>query len=195
MTPPADPPGPVAPINSTSARAQLADVYDELDRLLALVTGPCAERTDTASLSAEEAAARRHVLGLLGSIHDQHPGAWMPVHTIASYQTDRQNYGRVRRAAAALVTASQVQHIRVRIDQAGQMLIRTPTDVDDLDPTHIRDQANAALRPLGYQLAISPARKIIDNFTAVTVTHDGRQHTAYRWTRPYLVEVTSRPSA
>jgi hypothetical protein len=195
VTPPADPPGPVAPVSSTSARAQLADVYDELDRLLALVTGPCAERTDAASLPAEDAAARGHVLGLLGSIHAQHPGAWMPVHTIASYQTDRQNYGRVRRAAAALVTASQVQHMRVHINQTRKTLIRTPTDVDALDPDQIRDQANTALEPLGYQVTISPARKIIDNFTAVTVTHANREYIAYRWTRPYIVKVAGHPAA
>lgn len=195
MTSPSETRGQAAHTSPPPDPDQRIRLLDELDRLLALTTGPSPRRTTVADLPPEDAAEHHHVLALLDSIHNQHPGAWMPVHTIADYRSDRQNYLRVRRAAAELADADHVQHMRVLVNQAIQMFIRTPTDVGNLDPDHTRGQVNAALAPFGYQVTISPARKIISNFTAVTVTHDGRQYTAYRWTRPYIVTVADHPAA
>lgn len=131
----------------------------------------------------------RAVDALLAAVHAAHPGAWMPVHQLADYKTDRAAHRAARTAATQLINAHRAQLITVAFGQARRQLIRHPHH-DTVDLAAVQAAASAALAPVGYQAHIRPARLVSTNFEPVTLTHDNRPLTAYRWARPYTVAVT-----
>jgi hypothetical protein len=131
------------------------------------------------------------VLAVLVEVEKQQPGAWVPVHTIADYVTQRELYRSVQQAAQRLVKARRVQCLHVAFDQTRRTLIRQPSEHGPVDVEAVAAQANAALALVGHQVTIAPARLISSNFTPVAVAHVGRQLTVYRRDRAWTLTVAS----
>jgi hypothetical protein len=126
------------------------------------------------------------ILDVLGAVHRQRPGAWLPLNEIADYITDRAGHRAVRAAAARLANARDIEEIQIAFDQRRVLCARLRHD-DAVDARAVEATVNAALAAVGHRVTISPARLVRRHFTPVDVEHRGHAYRAYQRSRAHIV--------